>query len=86
MSMKGLSLYHFESCPFCERVRKALERLGLDIELRDIEKNSDFYDELVAATGRRTVPCLRTEDSAGDIDWMHESADIIHHLEENVAG
>jgi len=82
MSTKGLSLYHFESCPFCARVRDAIARMGLDVELRDIERDADFYEQLVEATGRRTVPCLRIESPAGETTWMHESADIIGYLAE----
>jgi glutathione S-transferase len=83
-SVPGLSLYHFEGCPYCGRVRAALGRLGLALELRDIHKESRYRDELVAATGRQTVPCLRIEEG-GKTRWMHESLDIIRYLEERVA-
>lgn len=85
MKVPGLSLYHFESCPYCQRVRAAMARLSLELELRDIQVQPKYREELVAATGRQMVPCLRIEDG-GKTRWMHESADIIRYLETEVAG
>jgi glutathione S-transferase len=85
MKVAGLSLYHFDGCPYCDRVRKAMSRLQLELELRDIHRDPKYRDELVAATGRQMVPCLRIEGS-GAARWMHESADIIRYLETEVAG
>ncbi len=79
---RHLALYQFASCPFCVRVRDALCRLGLDIEIRDTARDRRYQNELVTATGKTMVPCLRIEASAGDVQWMHESADIIRYLEQ----
>lgn len=76
-----LSLYHYEGCPYCTLVRDAMARLGVDIELRDILDRSDYKEELVVATGRQMVPCLRIEEGLGDVRWMHESRDIILFLQ-----
>ena len=86
MKPKGLSLYHFDGCPYCGRVRDAMARLDLEIELRDIQTRPDYRQELVAATGKQMVPCLRIEQSGGAARWMHESADIVRYLEREVAG
>lgn len=80
---KDLALYHFSSCPFCLRVRQCAERLGLDLELRDIHQDAGRLDELLLATGRQTVPCLRIEEADGEVRWMHESDDIIAYLEKH---
>ena len=85
MQAQQLTLYQFDRCPFCARVRETLTRLQLDIELRDVLSTPAFNDELRAATGRTTVPCLRIERPEG-LAWMHESADIIAFLEEHFAG
>lgn len=77
----GLALYHFETCPFCHRVRRAAQRLGLDLELRDIFADDRHLHDLTNATGRRTVPVLRIEED-GDVRWLPESADIIAFLED----
>ena len=85
MKPKGLSLYHFDGCMYCARVREAMRRLDLEIELRDIQAHPNFRSELIAATGKQMVPCLRIEQ-AGGVRWMHESADIVRYLEREVAG
>ena len=80
-----LSLYHFFGCPFCQLVRRAIDKLGLEIENRDILESSERRRELVLATGRQTVPCLRVESGDGEVQWMHEARDIIDYLEELAA-
>ena len=80
MQVPGLSLYKFDGCPYCQRVRQAMARLGLEIELRDIHAEPRYRQELVEATGRGTVPCLRIEEG-GKVRWLHESLDIIAFLE-----
>ena len=85
MKAPNLSLYHFDSCPYCERVRSALRRLELDVELRNIQTRPEFRQELVAATGKQMVPCLRIEEPGGKARWMHESLDIISYLETEIA-
>ena len=81
MSPMKLALYHYFSCPFCALVRRALDRLGIQVEMRDILESSERRRELVEATGRQTVPCLRIESEDGEVEWMHESRDIIASLE-----
>jgi len=76
-----LVLYQIERCPFCALVRSAIQRLGLDVELRDIRADTKHWDELVAARGRGTVPVLKIESSEGAERWMPESADIIRYLD-----
>jgi glutaredoxin len=75
-----LSLYHFDSCPFCRLVRTAIDELGANVELRDVMAEPKWRQELVAARGRGTVPVLRCESEGGRIRWMPESRDIIRHL------
>ncbi len=85
MQASGLSLYHFDGCPYCDRVHSALARLRLELELRDIKLVAKYREELVAATGKQMVPCLRIERE-GKARWLHESADIVRYLETEVAG
>lgn len=85
MKAPDLSLYHFDGCPYCDRVRAAMARLHIELELRDIKQVAKYRDELVTATGRQMVPCLRIENS-GSARWLHESADIVRYLETEVAG
>ncbi len=76
-----LSLYQYASCPFCGLVLRAVDALGLEVELRDVLAEPDRLQELVEATGRRTVPCLKIESEDGSVEWMHESRDIVSYLE-----
>ncbi len=76
-----LALYHFEGCPYCTRARAAINRLGVEVELRDIFSDSKHRDDLVQAQGRATVPVLRISSPNGEERWMPESADIVRYLE-----
>lgn len=80
--LAAYSLYQFEACPFCVKVRRAMQRLNLPIELRDAKKNAQQRQELLEQGGRIKVPCLRIEDANGQVSWMYESDDIIAHLNE----
>lgn len=80
-----LALYHYDSCPYCAKVRRALDRLGVEVELRDVLEEPDHMQALVAARGRRTVPVLRIHKDGGD-EWMPESDDIVRYLERRFGG
>jgi len=75
-----LALYSTQWFPFCVRVRRAIEALDLQVEVRDINKSNDHYQDLINARGRGTVPVLRIEEDGADT-WMPESQDIIAFLE-----
>jgi glutathione S-transferase len=75
-----LALYQTAFCPYCERVRGALRQLDVEIELRDLGAKAAWRRELLEATGRATVPCLRIERDGGEVEWMHESEDIVAYL------
>jgi glutaredoxin len=76
-----LTLYHFDGCPFCTRVRRAIDVLGLDVELRSIYEDPSYMNELLEARGRATVPVLRITGADGQDRWMPESADIVRYLQ-----
>lgn len=75
-----LTLYYYPTCPYCVRVLRVLDRLGLELDKKDIIRDSGARRELGAGGGRTTVPCLRI-DQQGNTRWMYESADIIRYLE-----
>jgi glutathione S-transferase len=79
-----LSLYMYPSCPYCRRVTSALDRLGVDVEIRNTRVDDSFREELVEARGRATVPVLRIAAPEGEDEdvWMPESADIVRYLEQ----
>jgi hypothetical protein len=43
----------------------------------------DCLMEMVRATGRQMVPCLKIEAADGNVRWLHESADIIDYLRDH---
>ena len=72
----NMSLYQFNACPFCVKIRRQLRKLSLNIELRDAQNNIAFKEELTKEGGRHQVPCLRIEHGAGNVKWLYESKDI----------
>ena len=80
-----LALYKFDGCPYCAMVRSSIDRLGIEIEMRDIFEDSNHRDDLIAARGRATVPVLRITSPGGEERWMPESRDIVRFLEKTYA-
>lgn len=76
-----LALYYFDGCPFCNMVRSAIERLDVDVELRNIMEDSQHRDDLIEARGRATVPVLRIASPNDEDRWMPESRDIVSYLQ-----
>ena len=74
-----LALYLFDGCPWCERVRAAIDDLQLNIEERDTRAVPEHDRELRTATGNGTVPVLRI-DTTDRTQWLSESADIVRYL------
>lgn len=82
---QNMSLYQFEACPFCVKVRRSMKRNALNIELRDAKNDDAHRTTLQNEGGRVKVPCLRIEKEDGSVQWMYESNDIIAYLENEVA-
>ena len=78
---KQLSLYQFHACPFCVKVRRALHRLNIDVDLHDAKNDIDRRQELLEEGGKVKVPCLRLEQD-GEVTWLYESKEIIAYLDE----
>jgi len=78
----NLALYQFYACPFCVITRRAMRRLGLNIELRDAQNDPQWKQELVEQGGKRQVPCLRISNEDGNVKWLYESREIRHYLEQ----
>ena len=76
-----MSLYQFNACPFCVKVRRRIRKYSLNVELRDAKNNALFKDELTQEGGKHKVPCLRIEDSAKSVRWLYSSDDICSFLE-----
>jgi len=76
-----MAMYQYAACPFCVKTRRAMRRLGLNIELRDAKNNPQHRGELEQQGGKQQVPCLRIENTDGSVSWVYESNDIIDYLQ-----
>lgn len=78
--MPKLRLYQSETCPYCWTVQRAAARLGIELELLDVDRTPSLRRMLFARRGRGTVPVLGIPSGAGE-DLLGESADIVKFLE-----
>ena len=76
-----LTLYEYEACPFCRRVREVISHLDLVVEIVPCAKGSTHRAVVEAAAAEKgvkaTYPYL-VDQTAGVS--MFESADIVAHL------
>lgn len=72
-----LTLYYRPTCAFCRRVMAVTDRLGLEVELKDISDQA-IADELEKRGGQVQVPYL--VDEAQGVE-MYESDAIVAHLQ-----
>ena len=73
-----LKLYYKETCPFCKKVLRFIEKKGIkDVELVDIEADEANEKYLIEKGGMDQVPCLFIDEKP-----MYESMDIIKFLDE----
>ena len=71
-----LELFKFDSCPYCQRVLRELERSDrTDVELLDTLENPENQARLVREGGLDQVPCLFVDGKP-----LYESLDIIDWL------
>jgi glutaredoxin len=74
------SLYQFNACPFCVKVRRHIRKFSLNIELKDAKNNISYKEELIIGGGAHKVPCLRVDHSTKQTKWLYESDEIIAYL------
>ena len=80
LKTKKMTIYQFEACPFCVKVRRFIRKNSLKINLKDA-KNKIFKSELVNEGGKHKVPCLKIEKINAKTEWLYESTEIIKFLE-----
>jgi len=76
--MATLELYELHGCPYCAKVRRALDDLDLEYETHAVGGTRRNRDEVYAVSGQYQVPVL--VDEASGIDGMAESDDIVAYL------
>lgn len=77
-------LYELPGCPFCARVRRVLDDLGLEYESREVPVVHSERTEVLDRTGQTHVPVLVDEEHG--VDGMAESTRIVSYLEETYGG
>lgn len=78
--MQKLTLFQFENCPYCIKVRKKLEELKIPYEKIEVprDREADIRKEIAEKSGVLTVPVVKIRDF-----YLGESEDIIRYIKEN---
>jgi glutaredoxin 3 len=63
MSQPKVVLYLTDWCPFCTQARNLLERKGAEFEVIDVDARPEARTEMMARSGRRTVPQIFIGDT-----------------------
>ena len=71
-------LYQFESCPYCQKVEKKLEKLELEYRVEEVPRARSERNVIKELSGQIKVPVL--EDSDGTV--VYDSSEIVSYLEE----
>lgn len=74
----AIKLYTGDYCPFCRRVKKELDRLGLDYEA--VNADEDGREEVIQLSGQRAIPVLTIGDEV-----LVDSSHIIRELRRRYA-
>jgi glutathione S-transferase len=74
----GIRLYTGDYCPYCRRVIKELELLGLDYEV--VDADADMREEVIRLSGQRAIPVLTIGDEV-----LVDSSHIIRELRSRYA-
>ena len=77
---KSLTLYQYQTCPFCIKVRQEMSRLSLNIQRIDAQHEGPDRQALLKGGGHTKVPCLKITDKAGKTQWLYDSEKIIAYL------
>jgi glutaredoxin 3 len=63
MANPRIVVYSTDWCPFCTRARGLLERKGAKFEVIDVDERPEARAEMMARSGRRTVPQIFIGDT-----------------------
>ena len=83
---KSLTLYQYQTCPFCIKVRQEMSRLSLNIQRIDAQHEGPDRQALLKGGGQTKVPCLKITDKVGKTQWLYDSEKIIAYLRGRFAG
>lgn len=60
--MPTITMYSTGTCPYCVQAESLLKRKGLTVNKIHIDQNNVEYDNMIAKTGKRTVPQIFIDD------------------------
>ncbi len=73
MSEPKVVMYLTGWCPYCARARQLLQKKGVDFEEIDVDARPEARAEMMARSGRRTVPQIFIGAThVGGCDDLHE--------------
>lgn len=80
MTERKLVLYKKDSCPFCQKVMRFMDKNKItSVELKDIIEDPKNKEYLIEHGGKNMVPCLFIDGKP-----MYESDDIIQYLKDTL--
>jgi Glutaredoxin and related proteins len=82
MSESPITLYRLQACPYCERVVRMLNELGLEYQSRYVEPMHSERNVVKRVSGARSVPAIVDPETGVT---MSESANIVEYLESTYA-
>ena len=56
-----VKVYSFESCPYCQKLKKYLDSRGVAYEVRDIELSEEAAQECQKISGDTMVPVMTVD-------------------------
>lgn len=74
------TLYQTQFCPYCAKVRVAIEALGIDVTIINAPRGSEERTQMVALGGKEQVPFLVDATNPEAVVTMYESDDIVEYL------
>jgi glutaredoxin 3 len=87
VSQPAIVVYATGWCPYCQRVRALFAKRGLEFTEIDVDEDGKLREEMIARSGRRTVPqifigdefvggCddLLALDGSGELDRLIQGA------------
>jgi len=78
--MATIELYELKGCPYCEKVKRKLDELGLEYESHYVPSAHSQRTKVKELSGQTQVPVI--VDGEHGVDGMNESDDIVRYLEE----
>ena len=74
-----LELYELPGCPYCAKVKRKLDELGLEYDSHEVPSSHAERGEVEAVSGQTGVPVL--VDNSNGVEGMPESDDIVDYLD-----